>query len=74
MGFLPRISSMKLQTTNTSVVVWFWVNSMLVFEVDLYCLDLRNGCTKKKRRILGFQRKCCQNFVKKTPVLVLAID
>ena len=63
---------MKFQTTSTSVVVWFWVNSMLVFEVVLYCLDLRNDC-KKKRRMLGFQRKCCQNFVKKTSVLVLAI-
>ena len=30
---------MKFQTTNTSVVVWFWVNSMLVFEVVFYCLD-----------------------------------
>ena len=38
---------MKFQTTNTSVVVWFWVNSMLVFEVVLYCLDLMNGCKKK---------------------------
>ena len=54
---------MKFQTTNTSVVVRFWVNSMLVFEVVLYCLDLRNGC-KKKMRMLGFQRKYCQNFVK----------
>ena len=59
---------MKFQTTNTSVVVWFWVNSMLVFEVILYCLDLLDWfggmVVKKKRRMLGFQRKCCQNFVK----------
>ena len=24
---------MKFQTTNTSVMVWFWMNSMLVLEV-----------------------------------------
>ena len=30
---------MKFQTTNTSVVVWFWINSMLVIEVVFYCLD-----------------------------------
>ena len=23
----------KFQSTNTSVMVWFWMNSMLVFEV-----------------------------------------
>ena len=24
---------MRFQTTNTSVMVWFWMNSMLVLEV-----------------------------------------
>ena len=33
------VGYMKFQTTNTSVLVWFWINSMLVFEVVLYCLD-----------------------------------
>ena len=64
---------MKFQTTNTSVVVWFWVNSMLVFEVVLYCLDLRNGCKKKKENV-GFSKEMLSKFCKKTPVLVLAID
>ena len=46
----------KFQTTNTSVVELFWVNSMLV---------LRNGCKKvnvlpflRKLNFLGFYRRC----------------
>ena len=35
-------------------------------------LDLFGGVVVK-REMFGFQRKCCQNFVK-TSVLVLAID
>ena len=33
LGFSPRVWFMKFQTANTSVMVWFWINSMLVFEV-----------------------------------------
>ena len=44
-----------------------WVEFLRVLLVGLV---LCNVC---KREMLGFQRKCCQNFVK-TPVLVLAID
>ena len=49
---------------------------LVQFEIVLYCLDWfglvwRSVC--KKGKMLGFQRKCCQTFVK-TPVLVLAID
>ena len=47
---------------------------LVQFEVVLYCwlgLVWRNVC--KKGKMLGFKRKCYQNFVK-TPVLVLAID
>ena len=54
---------MKFQTTNTSVVVWFWVNSMLVFEVVLYYLDLRNGCKKKKENV-GFLKEMLSKFCK----------
>ena len=31
--FYLGFSYKKFQTTNTSVVVWFWMNSMLVLEV-----------------------------------------
>ena len=60
---------MKFQTTNTSVVVWFWVNSMLVFEVVLYCLDLRNGCKKKKKNV-GFSKEMLSKFCKKKPMFL----
>ena len=33
LGFYLGFGYMKFQTTNTSVVVWFWMNSMLVLEV-----------------------------------------
>ena len=42
------------------------------FEIVLYCLDWFGGVFVKKENV-GFQRKCCQNFVK-THVLVLSID
>ena len=50
---------------------------LVQLEVVLYCwLGLvwigLEECLKKGK-LLGFQRKCCQNFVK-TPILVLAID
>ena len=44
---------------------------MLSFEeycwLDLFCVMFVKG------KMFGFQRKCCQNFVK-TPVLVLTIN
>ena len=51
----------KFQTTNTSVVEFFWINSMLV---------LRNGCKKEN---VGFLKEMLSKFCK-THVLVLAID
>ena len=36
---------MKFQTTNTSVMMWFWINSMLI---------LRNGCKKEN---VGFLKE-----------------
>ena len=39
---------------------------------DWFGLVLCSFC--KKGKMLSFQRKCCQNFVKKTHVLVLDID
>ena len=41
-----------------------------IVDWDWFGLVLRNVC---KREMLGFQRKCCQKFVK-TLVLVLPID
>ena len=53
------------------VVKEFWGCFGLSFEeYILVGLVLCNVC---KREMLGFQRKCCQNFVK-TLVLLLAID
>ena len=51
---------------------------LVQFEVVLYCwfgivLDWFIGVFVKREKMLGFQRKCCQNFVK-TLVLVLTID
>ena len=54
---------MKFQITNTSFVVWFWVNSMLVFEVALYYLDLSHGC-KKKTENVGFLKEMLSKFCK----------
>ena len=31
--FSPRVCGMRFQTTNSSVVMLFWMNSMLVLEV-----------------------------------------
>ena len=42
---------MKFQTTNTSVMVWFWTNSMLV---------LRNGFKKEN---VGFLKELLSNFL-----------
>ena len=44
---------------------------LVQFEVVLHCFDWFGGMVVK-RRMLDFQRKCCQKFAK-TPVLVLAI-
>ena len=49
---------MRFQTTNSSVVKLFWINSMLV---------LRNGC---KRRMLGFLKEMLSKFGK-TPIFFL---
>ena len=34
-GFSPRVLWYEFQTTNTSVMEWFWMNSMLILEVLL---------------------------------------
>ena len=52
------------------VVNEFWGCVGLSFEEYCWLDWLCNVC---KREMLGFQKKCCQNFVK-TPVLFLAID
>ena len=47
---------------------------LVQFEVALYCwLGLVWKSVCKKGKMLGFQKKCCQNFVK-IPILFLAID
>ena len=33
LGFSTRVFGMRFQTTNTSVMEWFWMNSMLILEV-----------------------------------------
>ena len=55
------------------VLVQFEVVFLLLVGIGLYWFGLVWRSVCKKEKILGFQRKCCQNFVK-TPVLVLAID
>ena len=45
---------------------------MLVFEVVLYCLDLKNGCKKKEN--VRFSKEMLSKFCKQIHVLVLTID
>ena len=45
---------------------------LVQFEIVLHCLGWFGGVFLKGK-MLGFQRKCCQKFVK-NPVLVLAMD
>ena len=57
------------------VVNEFWGCVGLIFE-EYFWLELVwiwFGGVIVKRKIFGFKRKCCQNFVK-THVLVLAVD
>ena len=63
---------MKIPTFGLKVFVLVVVRGCFGLSFEEYCwlvlvwIFLRNVC---KREMLGFQRKCCQKFIK-TPVLV----
>ena len=65
LGKSPNISKRGLYGSK-QLLGLFWVEFLRLLLVGLV---LCNVC---KREMLGFQRKCCQNFVK-TPVIALAI-
>ena len=55
MGFLPRVWLLRFQTTNTSVMEWFWMNSMLILEVlwNIVLYEEQWYQKREKEAILG---------------------
>ena len=61
MHFNLGFCGLRFQSTNSSVVKWFWMNSMLI---------LKNFCKKDN---VGFLKEILSKFGK-TPVFVLVIN